>query len=586
LYPQKFRIMSRVLAMAFVASLPCSLAAQVTPSQAIGNPNAPVPKWDIFVGYSILDPRGTFYPIQPDGSALPVSFKVEKTGVIEGVDYFITPHIGMQVEVAQHDLFTNTGFASTGSSNSGIFTLAGGVIYRWPGVHFTPFVHGFAGGADVDGPDHEPYTWGPIVGGGGGLDWYFGCHFGVRLFEADYEFLHANSGVSSGTLANDNFVWADDENVNAIRVSTGLVFRGASAWGPLSGCGALPPPAMTCVAAPGAVYPGAPVTITANASGLNPKKTATYSWSGAGASGSGNVATVETASLAPGTYTVHSTVTEGPKHPESADCSASFTILPWAPPTLTCAAGPMTIHADQTSTITLTGRSPQNRPLTYTCTSSAGKMEMAGSTGTFSANGAPEGPVTISCIVADDKGQTANCNASVTIQSPPIVIHHVQPLCSLDFSKDTKHPNRVDNEAKACLDEISLTLQQNPAETLVVVGEAAGNEAQGATGSAAHRAVNTKEYLTTEKGIDPSRITVVTGGDATLGVQDYIVPQGVNFNADVPNTTPVNEDQVKPDVRKPLPARPDAKKPATPKTPPDPNKKKPAAAPTQPPTGP
>jgi hypothetical protein len=105
------------------------------------------------------------------------------------------------VESGQHDLFTNTGFASTGSSNSGILTLQSGLIYRWPGVHLTPFVHGLGGGAYVDGPDHEPYTWGPVITGGGGLDWYFGCHFGIRVFEADYEYIHANSGPSSGTLA-------------------------------------------------------------------------------------------------------------------------------------------------------------------------------------------------------------------------------------------------------------------------------------------------------------------------------------------------------------------------------------------------
>jgi outer membrane protein OmpA-like peptidoglycan-associated protein len=579
--------MSRVLALTFVASLPSSLAAQVAVSQARGNANAPAPKWDIFVGYSILDPRGTFYPIQPDGSILPVSFKLEKTGMLESATTYFNRNVGLQVEAGEHDLFTNTGFASTGSSNSGILTLTGGLIYRWPGIHFTPFVHGFAGGADVDGPDHEPYTWGPVVGGGGGLDWYFGCHFGVRLFQADYEFLHANSGSSSGSLANDNFVWGDEENINSIRLAAGLVFRGASAWGPAVGCGPLPPPALVCVAAPGLIFPGEPVTVTATASGLNPKKTATYTWSGMPVSGNGNVATVDTASLAPGTYTVRSTVTEGPKAAETADCQASFTVRPWEPPTLICAAGPMTINADQTSTITLTGRSPQNRPLTYSCTSTAGKVDMAGSTGTFSPNGAPEGPVTINCIVADDKGQTANCNTSVTIQPPPVVIHHVQPLCSIDFSNDKQHPTRVDNEAKACLDEIALTLQQHPDETVVVVGEATGNESQSATGFGAQRAVNTKDYLTTEKGIDPSRITVVSGSEGTQGVEDYLVPQGANFTSDVPNTTPVDEGQVKPQERKPPPTRPHAHKQAPAKTPAD-AKKKPAgaAAPAQGSTGP
>jgi hypothetical protein len=553
---QRFQTVSRVLALAFLALLTCPLFAQVTSSQAKGNPNAPASKWDVFVGYSILDPKGTFYPIQPDGTVLPVSFKLEKTGMLEDAAYYFTRNVGLVVEGGEHDLFTNTGFANTGSSNSGIFTLQSGLIYRWPGIHLTPFVHGLGGGAYVDGPDHEPYTWGPVVGGGGGLDWYFGCHtMGIRLFEADYEFIHVNSGTSHGTLAADDFVWGDDENINALRLAAGVVFRGSSYYNPVAGCGPMPPPAMTCVATPGVIYPGDPVTITANATGLNPKQTVTYEWTGAGVSGNGSVATVPTSSLAAGTYTVQATVTEGPKHVQSADCEASFTVKAWEAPTLSCTAGPMTINPDQTSTITLEGRSPQNLPLTYTCTSNAGTMTMNGNVGTLSAAGAPEGPVTINCKVKDDKGGSANCISTVTIVVPKPPLPHVQPLCSIDFGNDMKRPTRVDNEAKACLDQVALALQQNPDETLVVVGEAANTEISGPTVVGAQRAVNTKEYLTTEKGIDPSRITVVVGSESIKEVEDYLVPTGATFTSDVPNTTPVDENIVKPQVREPLPMR-------------------------------
>jgi hypothetical protein len=552
--------MGRVIALGFVACLPCSLFAQVSASQGKGNANAPAPKWDIFVGYSMLDPGGTFHPIQPDGSVLPVSFKLEKTGMIESASYFFNRNVGIQVESAQHDLFTNTGFPLTGSSNSGIFTLESGLIYRWPGVHFTPFVHAYAGGADIDGPDHEPYTWGPVVGGGGGLDWYFGCHFGVRLFQADYEYLHANSGVSHGSLANNDFVWGDDENINAFRLSAGLVFRGASAWGPAVGCGPLPAPVLACVATPDYVYPGEPVTITATPSGLNPKKTATYTWTGTGVVGNGDVVTVDTAALAPGTYTVRSIVTEGPKPKEyeTASCQASFTVRRWEPPTLSCVAAPMSITADQNSNITLTATSPQNRPLTYSCKSDSGTLSMNGSTGTFSPNGAPAGDITIKCSVADDKGQTADSNCTVTVVVPPKLQPHVQPLCSIDFSRDKRRPTRVDNEAKACLDQVSLSLQQHADDSLAVVGEASGGE----SAYAAQRAINTKNYLVTDKGVDPTRVTVFTGSEDMRGVEEYLVPPGAIFTADVQGTTPVDETQVKPEERKPLPMRQPATVPA------------------------
>jgi hypothetical protein len=253
-----------------------------------------------------------------------------------------------------------------------------------------------------------------------------------------------------------------------------------------------------------------------------------------------------------------------------ADCQASFTVKRWEPPTVSCVAGPMSITADQTSNITVTGTSPQNRPLNYTCTSSGGTLAMNGSTGTFSPTGAPAGPVTIKCSVADDKGQTADTNCTVTVVVPPPPPNpHVQPLCSIDFAKDKQRPTRVDNEAKACLDAVALSLQQHSDDTLVVVGEATSTE----SGYGPQRAVNTKNYLVTEKGIDPSRITVVSGSESTQGVEDYLVPPGAIFTADVQGTTPVDETQVKPQERKPLPTRSQATQPI------HHHKKKPAATP-------
>jgi len=552
---QTFQKTSRVLALVFAASLPCALVAQVVPSQSKGDPNAPTPHWNVFVGYSLLDPRGTFYPIQPDGTVLPVSFKIENEGLIESAAWFFGRHVGVEVESGQHDLFKNSGFASTGGSNSGIFTLESGLVYRWPGVHLTPFVHGIGGGADIDGPDHEPYTWGPIIGGGGGLDWYFGCHnFGLRVFQADYEYLHANSGLSHGTIAAGNFVWADDENINAIRLSAGLVYRGSSYFGPIPGCGPIPPPNQACVATPNLVYQGEPVTVTATATGLNPRQTATYTWIGPGISSSGEVLSVPTASLAPGTYTVRATVTEGTKSVQSAQCEASFAVKGFEPPT--CDMSPMslsTVSPDQTSTFSINGRSPQNLPLVYSCNPSAGTVLLSGTTGTFSPSGAPEGPVTINCIVKDDKGQTASCKASLVIKAPPVphIDIHIEPLCPIDFSRDKIRPLRVDNEAKACLDKVALALEQNPSDTLLVVGEAAISSGEG-DGDGAQRAVNTKNYLATEKGIDPARITVVIGKEGTKGVEEYLVPPSAVYTSDLPGTTPVDENVVKPQERIPL----------------------------------
>ena len=113
------------------------------------------------------------------------------------------------------------------------------------------------------------------------------------------------------------------------------------------------------------------------------------------------------------------------------------------------------------STITATGISPQNRPLTYTFSASAGTVTGNGNTASFNSTGAPTGAVGITCNAADDKGGTASSGTSVTIVAiPPPPLPHATALCSISFDKDLKRPTRVDNEAKACLDDVALNAQQ------------------------------------------------------------------------------------------------------------------------------
>ena len=118
----------------------------------------------------------------------------------------------------------------------------------------------------------------------------------------------------------------------------------------------------------------------------------------------------------------------------------------------------------------------------------------------------------------------------------------------------------MDNEAKACLDDIALTLQKQTDATAAIVGSSTAEEKappkhmkKGATQDdvAAQRAVNTKDYLVTEKGIDASRITVYTGTGDGKKVEDYLVPAGATFSVD--GATAVSGD-VKAQPRKALPA--------------------------------
>ena len=253
-------------------------------------------------------------------------------------------------------------------------------------------------------------------------------------------------------------------------------------------------------------------------------------------------------------------VSEGPKPGQSADCNVSFTVKQFEPPTISCSANPTTVNPGDSSTITSVGVSPQNRPLTYSYTATAGQISGTTNTATLSTAGAPAGAITVTCNVADDKGQTATTTTTVTVNAPPAPAPKTQTLCTITFDRDKKRPARVDNEAKACLDDVALNAQRSADASVVLVGNAAEQQAAAAKGKGKHkhaspamtpeklsaqRAVNTKDYLVKEKGIDASRISVRTGTKGSNEVDNYLVPAGANFDTDVQGTTNVDESSVK-----------------------------------------
>ena len=70
-------------------------------------------------------------------------------------------------------------------------------------------------------------------------------------------------------------------NLDAIELSTGIVTHFGHVVPP-------PPVTYSCTVAPASGYPGDPLTVTGTAMNLNPKKTATYSWTSTGRRDLGN----------------------------------------------------------------------------------------------------------------------------------------------------------------------------------------------------------------------------------------------------------------------------------------------------------
>ena len=568
-----FKSASRALALALVALIPAALSGQATGKSGSSSDNPS--RWDIFAGYSYLAPKGTVStPVPPSISSSPISANYDAVnvgGIVSGA-YFFNRYIGAQAEFAIHQWGDQSNLAvgtpgsniGTKGNDDGFYTIGGGLIARFPQDNITPFVHALVDLEQVSGPFFQAGKWGPGLTVGGGLDYetpWFDHHLAIRLFQADYEYMHADFGTG---------YFQGRANINAARLSAGVVLHVGSITPP-------PPVTLACSASPASVFPGEPITVTATAGSLEPKLNSVYSWSGSGASGTGTTTTIQTASLDPGSYSVKGEVKEGKpgkeglKPGQTADCTASFAVKAFEPPTISCSVNPTTIKPGDTATVTCTGMSPQNRPLTYSYKATAGSISGTGTTADYSSTGAPTGAVGITGTVADDKGHTASSDTGLTIVAPPPPPQpKTSALCSISFATDTKRPTRVDNEAKACLDEVALDLQRQADAKAVVVGES--NEAEKATTAkqqkyaekhkkakveefAAQRAINTKDYLVTEKGIDASRISVATGTTDGQTVEDYLVPAGANFSSDVQGTTPVDESTLKPEARKPLPPK-------------------------------
>jgi outer membrane protein OmpA-like peptidoglycan-associated protein len=147
--------------------------------------------------------------------------------------------------------------------------------------------------------------------------------------------------------------------------------------------------------------------------------------------GVSSTAKIDTTNLAPGAYTLKCHVSEGDKPSENADATAAYAVKAYEPPTVSCAANPNTINTGDKSVITAAGASPQNRPLTYSYSVASGTISGNGASATFDSTGAPAGVAGITCNVADDKGQTATANTSVTVLAPsmaPLAAAEVQQL--------------------------------------------------------------------------------------------------------------------------------------------------------------
>jgi len=497
------------LLVAFLAASTLSAGAQAAKTASTPPPEAS--RFDIYGGYGYLHPV--------DSTIFNVQYQPINPGAVASATGYFNRYLGIQAE----------GSFFPSGPNDCVFTAQAGPILRYQKNRFVPFIHILGGGAKVGGPIFQPCTWGWGVTGGIGFDYIlpvWNNRIAIRPIQSDFHY----SAVDYGPADPGRVTGGGIGEIYAYRLSAGLVLRLGQVTPP-------PPVQLGCTVQPANVFPGDPVTVTATTTNLDPKKKATYTWttSGGQIKGTDTTATVTTAGLPPGDYTISGHVTEGMRPGQTASCTAGFRVHAYEPPTITCSANPSTVMPGDPSTITSVAISPQNRPLTYSYSASSGQIASNTPIATLVTTGSTAGStINVTCNVVDDLGKQATANTSVTIATPPPpVAPPTRNLCSISFERDRKRPVRVDNEAKGCLDDIALTLNRESSAKLVIVGRHSADETPDA---AAQRDLNVAQYLTDEKGIDPSRIELRTGGEPGRSLDSVLVPPGAVFTPGDTNT--------------------------------------------------
>ena len=513
-------LFSRCLSSLTIAACLFGAAAQGRAQGAASVTEHPDSRIDIYGGY------GYFHPFNSEIAGYQFQ-SVYNPNATVSVSTWFNRYFGVQIEggyfsgTTEHKQYIPNCTGETCSQL--VYTAEGGPVARLPLGRWVPFAHALGGGERTNGPAGQSLMWGWGVTGGVGIDYvlpFWGQHLALRPIQADYQ----RSQVVYGPLLLPSGTEGGFSNLSNMKLSAGLVLRMGNVEPPY-------PIMLGCSAQPASVYPGDPIKIEANALQLNSKKTPVYTWASNGGkiTASGPEATIDTTGLAPGDYTVTGHVQEGPRARQQASCAAPFTVKAFEPPTITCSANPSTAISGTDIAISTVATSPQNRPLTYSYTPTQGTIASNGSTAILTTAGLSPSTITVTCNVVDDLGQTAKATTDVIITAPIVpVAPQTQPLCTLAFTRDHRRPVRVDNEAKGCLDDIALTLSQQTDAHLVIVGNATPDEKPEA---AAERALNARQYLVQEKGIDKTRIELRTGATTEKTVTNTLVPAGATFAA-------------------------------------------------------
>jgi outer membrane protein OmpA-like peptidoglycan-associated protein len=275
-------------------------------------------------------------------------------------------------------------------------------------------------------------------------------------------------------------------------------------------------PEIVCADPSRSITEGGSARVEAKATDAN-GDALTYSWEVAGQKISNDQPYFEfgSAGRAVGAHTARVTVTDVDGLSASCDFNIAIARRPNTSPTVTLALSKADVFAGESITATAQSKDPEGDPITHTWKIGGTTRSETGTSITINTRGLAGGRHQVSVEAKDDRGGSSNATQSFSVKEKAIILVNA---------------TRLDNVAKAQLDEIAVKLQQNPQLRAIATGftdDRGSEENNMKVGQ--KRADAVKDYLVKEQQIAESRIQTKSGGESNP-VADNTTDEGRKEN--------------------------------------------------------
>ncbi len=223
----------------------------------------------------------------------------------------------------------------------------------------------------------------------------------------------------------------------------------------------------------------------------------------------------------PGDYTVTCTASDGEaSNSGSSKVTIRPRVIPNQPPTIECLTTTKDVDSGNSIELSAKASDPDGDKLNYTWSSTGGAVSGSGDAATFNSSGVKAGSYTVNVTVDDGRGGKASCSMTVNVSERLSV---TKEKCGY-FARNGF---RVDNCAKAILDDLAVRMKNDPKLAANIIGYTDASEKSNRK-LGEKRAQAVADYLE-QQGVESSRLKVTNGG-INLPVGDNKTAAGRKLN--------------------------------------------------------